>query len=218
MWYPGLVKTFFYFPWAVLLVMAGPAFSQQEGPDAISRIFRHNNGQKTYTQKMGGSKEITESVFDKNDILCGVRVFNLDDRGRISSGIIYDGRKNIMGCTKNFFDPQTGQMLQEKLYDKLGRNVRVLYYPGALKEARFAKRMVAFNIDPSNPAAAPKEVAGIAKPIVPVTKNEDEFEPGLPQGTAAPTAQEAANRDRASVAAPKTAAKRGWLRQKQPGT
>ena len=131
MWYPGAVKLFFYLPWAAFLAMAGTAFSQQEGPDAISRIFRHNNGQKTYTQKMGGSKEITESVFDKNDILCGVRVFNLDDRGRISSGIIYDGKKNIMGCTRNFFDPQTGQMLQEKLYDKLGRNVRVLYYPGA---------------------------------------------------------------------------------------
>ena len=200
--------------------MAGTAFSQQQGPDAISRIFRHNNGQKTYTQKMGGSKEITESVFDKNDILCGVRVFNLDDRGRISSGIIYDGKKNVMGCTRNFFDPQTGQMLQEKLYDKLGRNVRVLYYPGALKEARFAKRMVAFNIDPSNPAAAPKEVAGVAKPIVPATKDEDEFEPGLPQGTAAPTAQEAANRDRASVATPKAPTKRAWqIRQKkQPGT
>jgi hypothetical protein len=212
------VNLFFYLPLAAFLAMAGTAFSQQEGPDAISRIFRHNNGQKTYTQKMGGSKEITESVFDKNDILCGVRVFNLDDRGRILSGVIYDGKKNPMGCTKNFFDQQTGQMLKEELYDKQGRNVRVLYYPGALKEARFAKRMVAFNIDPSNPAAAPREVAGVAKPIVPVTKDEDEFEPGLPQGTAAPTAQEAASRDRASVAAPKAPAKRGWMLQRKPGT
>lgn len=205
-------------PCGVLVVLAGMAPAQQQGPDALSRIFKHNNGQRTETQKMGGSNEITESVFDRNNILCGVRVFRLNSKGQILHGVIYDGKKHPLGSTRNQFDPQTGQMLKEELYNQDGKKVRELYYPGSLKDPRFAHRMVAFTFDPSKPKAAPKEVAGKVQPIVPVTKDEDEFEPGLPQGTRAPTAQEAASRERTSGAAvAKPLPKRSFFKQKPSG-
>ncbi len=81
--------------------------------------------------------------------------------------------------------------------------------------------MVAFSYKPEDPKAVPREVAGNVRPIVPVTKNEDEFEPGIPQGTAAPTQQEAATASRSRSSAGqsvKTAPRRTWLRQKPAGT
>ncbi len=170
---------------------------------------------------MGGSDKIREQVYDKNDILSVVREFTLDSKGRIQTGMIYDGKKNALGSTRNFFDERSGRMLYEEMRDAKGRLIRKLYYPGSLQDPRFAKRMVAFSYNPDNPKAGPREVAGNVRPIVPVTKNEDEFEPGLPQGTAAPTLQEAtsANRSRSAAGQPvKTAPRRTWLRQKPAGT
>lgn len=205
--------------------LAGSVSAQQQGPDALSRIFRHNNGTRTETQKMGGSDKIRETVFDKNNVKIVERQFTLDAKGRIVNGMIFDGKKNPLGSTVNFFDEQTGRMLFEDMYDAKGRLIRKLYYPGSLQDPKYAKRMVAFSYNPDAPKAAPKEVAGTVKPIVPVTKNEDEFEPGIPQGTAAPTAQEvaAAASDRSRPAAAsagqpvKTAPRRTWLRQKAAG-
>lgn len=200
-----------------------PASAQQKGPDALSRVFKHNNGTRTETQKMGGSNEIRETVYDKNSIKCAERVFRLDTQGRIMNGVIYDGKANAIGSTRNFFHPQTGQILKEELYNAKGQKIRELYYPGSLKEPHFAKRMVAFNFDPNAPKAAPRQVTGEVRPIVPTTKNEDEFEVGLPQGTAAPTLQEAQSRERnRATAAPAastatTTPRRTWMRQKPPG-
>jgi hypothetical protein len=192
------------------------AGAQSQAPDALSRILRHRDGKRTETQKMGGANEIRESVFDKNNILCGVRLFRLDQQGRITNGVIYDGRKTAVGSTKNTYDPTTGQILFEEMFDKRGRKIRVLYYPGALKDARFAKRTVAFSIDPDAPKAAPREIEGPAAPIAPVTKEEDSFEPGLPQGTAAPrTEREARERNRpAAPPAPEKVPRRSWLTPK----
>lgn len=199
-----------------LFLMVAPGTAQPKGPDAISRVFKHNNGQTTETQKMGGENKIRERVFDKNKILSAERIFTLDNNGRILTGVIYDGKGTPLGSTVNQFDPQTGRMLMETLYNHQGKVARVLYYPGALKDPRFSKRMVAFNYDVSDAKAAPKQVAGDVKPIVPATKNEDDFEPGMPQGTAAPTAQEAA-RNRKSVAVKEALPpRRSWLKQKKP--
>ena len=199
----------------VLAALGGWAEAQQEGPDALSRIFKHNNGQRTETQKMGGSNEIRESIYDKINILCGVRVFRLDAKGRILNGVIYDGKKNPVGSTRNFFDAQTGQMLKEELYNQQGKKVRELFYPGSLSDPRYAKRMVAFNYDPQNPSAPRKEAEGKVQPIVPVTKDEEDFDPSLPQGTAAPTAAEAAARP--AAAARPLPKRSSWMKQKGSG-
>lgn len=203
---------------ALVGASTGPGSAQQQGPDALSRIFRHNNGTRTETQKMGGSDKIREQVFDKNNVLSVIREFTLDPKGRITSGMIYDGKRNALGSTVNYFDQQTGRMLYEEMKDAKGRLIRKLFYPGTLQDPKYAKRMVAFSYKPEDPKAAPREVAGKVRPIVPVTKNEDEFEPGIPQGTAAPTPQEAAttaNRSRAAGGQPvKVPPRRFFLRQK----
>lgn len=202
-------------------MLAAPASAQQQGPDALSRVFKHNNGQTTHTQKMGGSNQIREMVYDKNKVLCAQRLFTLDSQGRILNGRIADGKNTPIGSTVNTFDPQTGQMLQETLYNAKGQPVRLLFYPGALKDPKYSKRMVAFNLDPGAPKAAPREVQGRVQPIVPVTKDEDEFEPGLPQGTAAPKPGElpptrgGAPTQTMPLPVNGAPAKRGWLRQKK---
>lgn len=215
------MKTGFAVSAALLLPLLSTACGQAKGPDALSRIFRHNNGQRTETQKMGGEAKIRERVFDRNNILTAERIFHLDQHGRILSGVIYDGKKNPLGSTVNTFDPQTGQMLTETLKNNQGKTVRQLFYPGALKDPRFAKRMVAFNYNVDDQKAAPKEVIGNVKPIVPVTKDEDDFEPGLPQGTSAPTAQQAAAQRNSGSSAATGAAKplpprRSMFPQKKP--
>lgn len=213
---------------ALTFVAVAPAPAQQsKGPDALSRIFRHNNGTRTETQKMGGRNEIRERVFGKNDILIAERVFTTDDQGRILRGIIYDGRKTPLGSTENKYHAQTGQLLAEILRNNKGEIIRVLYYPGALDDPRYAKRMVAFNLDPSKPKTAPREIAGPVRPIVPVTRDNEDFDVGIPQGTSAPTLHEstlsrgnaiplrpgpAANPNTTPLPAP--APRRGFLRQK----
>jgi len=197
------------------VVLPGLAAAQQPQPDALSRIFKHNNGQRTETQKMGGSNQISEWVYDKNNVLCGGRLFSLNDKGQIIQGTIFDGKKNPVGSTQNSFDPQTGQMLKEELKNAQGQLIRVLFYPGSLKDPRFAKRMVAFNLDPKKPSAPPREVTGTVRPIVPVTRDEDEFEPGIPQGNGAPTPQEAPSSIRDRTPSNKPAATRSWLPRKK---
>ncbi len=204
-----------------LLMMAGAAPAGQK-VEAYGKVFYHNNGQRTETQKMGNSNQIREETYDKNDVLTAVRVFQTDSKGRLRNGVIYDGRKNPVGSTRYSFDPQTDQPIEEQLFNKEGKLVRRLFYPGALKDPRYAKRTVAFSFDPNKPADLGKVVEGKVKPIVPVTQNEDEFEPGLPTGTAAPTPGEAAERRRGtpppppSSVAPKSGASRSWLKQKKP--
>lgn len=204
-----------------LVLAAGVAPAQQK-VEAYGKVFYHNNGQRTETQKMGNSNEIREETYDKNNVLSAVRVFQLDSKGRLRNGVIYDGRKNPVGSTRYSFDPQTDQPIEEQLFNKDGKLVRRLFYPGALKDPRYAKRTVAFSFDPNKPSDLGKVVEGRARPIVPVTQNEDEFEPGMPTGTAAPTPQEEYQRrnERPNQTAAPVNAKplppRSWLKQKKP--
>lgn len=204
---------------SILLLLTGAA-SAEAKVEAYGKVFYHNNGQRTETQKMGNSNEIREETFDKNNVLSAVRVFQVDTKGRLRNGVIYDGRKNPVGSTRYSFDPQTDQPIEEQLFNREGKLVRRLFYPGALKDPRYAKRTVAFSFDPNKPADLGKVVEGKVKPIVPVTQNEDEFEPGLPTGTAAPTAQEAAERRNSTPppASAKPLPARTWMKQKKPST
>lgn len=204
-----------------LVLAAGVAPAQQK-VEAYGKVFYHNNGQRTETQKMGNSNEIREETYDKNNVLSAVRVFQLDSKGRLRNGVIYDGSKKAVGSTKYLFDPQTDQPLEEHLFNKEGQMVRRLYFPGVLKDPRYAKRTVAFTYDPNKPTAPGRVVEGNARPIVPVTQNEDEFEPGMPTGTAAPTPQEEYRRrnERSNqTAAPvngRPLPPRSWLPQRKP--
>ena len=215
-WYPEDMKRISIS--AGLLCITAAHCPAQQKVDAFGKVFYHNNGQRTTTQKMGNSNEIREETYDKNNVLSAVRIFQVDTKGRLLNGVIYDGRKNPVGSTRYSFDPQTDQPVEEQLFNKEGKLVRRLFYPGALKDARYAKRTVAFSFDPTKPTDPGKVVEGKVKPIVPVTQNEDEFEPGLPTGTAAPTPaefQERRNGTPPSSATPKPLPPRSWMPQKK---
>lgn len=206
-----------------LALTSGGAAMAQKPVEAYGRVFIHNNGQRTETQKMGDSNSVRQDTYNKDHILQEVRIFKVDTEGRLRSGVIYDGKENPVGSTKYLYDNATNQLQVEELFNRKGQLVRRLFYPGALKDPRFAKRMVAFSFDPDK---APdqqqvKEIKGPVQPIVPVTKSGEDFEPGVAQGTAAPTPQEAAAAAKsrsstadaaATTAAPKRAA---WLKQKK---
>lgn len=216
-WYARSMKRSMVF--ALTLLTAAELSHAGQKVEAYGKVFYHNNGQRTETQKMGNSNEIREETYDKNNVLSAVRVFQVDSKGQLLHGVIYDGRKNPVGSTRYAFDPQTGQPIEEQLFNREGKLVRRLFYPGALKDARYAKRTVAFSFDPNKPADLGKVVEGKVKPIVPVTQNEDEFEPGLPTGTAAPTLQEEYLRRNGKPEAPaasKPLPPRSWLKQKKP--
>ncbi|MES2706662.1 MAG: hypothetical protein V4726_08675 [Verrucomicrobiota bacterium] len=200
-------------------LISGGAAPAQKQVQAYGRVFIHKDGSRTETQKMGDSSRVRQDTYNKDNVLTEVRIFKVDEEGRLKNGVIYDGRQNPVGSTRYFYDPYSNQLLMEELYNKNGILVRKLYYPGALKDPKFAKRMVAFSFDPAKPNAKEVEIKGPVKPIVPVTQGGGEFEPGVAQGTAAPTPQEAAAakaRSGASTipAAPAAPKRPSWLKQK----
>lgn len=207
----------------VFFALAGCGAAMAQKPvEAYGRVFIHNDGKITETQKMGDSNSVRQDTYNKDHVLQEVRIFKVDSEARLRSGVIYDGKKNAIGSTKYVYDQSSNQLQVEELFNRKGQLVRRLFYPGALKDPRFAKRMVAFSYDPEKPAEQQqvKEIKGPVQPIVPVTKSGEDFEPGVAQGTAAPTPQEAAAAKARSGtpdvptagAAPKRAS---WLKQKK---
>ena len=155
--------------------------------EAISRIYKHNDGTRTETRKDGDKNEIHESTFRNNVLICK-RVFYCDTKGRTRQGVIYDGRLHPLGSILYGYDKNTDQLVEEQQYNKDGKLVRRLFYPGALKDPRYANRYVAFTFDPNDPKANPVAEAAPAKPTRPVDSEQEEFEPGIPLGTGAQSA------------------------------
>lgn len=173
----------------LLLSLASAAFAQGAKPiEAMSRIYKHKDGTRTETRKDGDKNEIHESTFRNNILICK-RVFYCDGKGRTRQGVIYDGRSHPMGTILYGYDRATDQLVEEQQYNKNGKLVRRLFYPGALKDPRYANRFVAFTFDPNDPNANPvQDTTTPAVPTRPVQSDQDEFEPGIPLGTGAPSA------------------------------
>lgn len=202
-----------------LLLLSGGASLAQEVIQAYGKKFIHRDGQRTETQKMGDSLTVRQETYSKDDVLTEIRNFRVDEQGRPVFGTLLDGRQNKRGVMTYHYDPNTQQLMCEELRNRDGQLVRRLYYPGALKDPRYAKRIVAFSYDPQKgEKAQPMEIKGTVQPIMPVTQNNGEFQPGIAQGTAAPTPQEAADAAKARnmpVTTTQTAKKASWLKQKQ---
>ncbi|RYD31131.1 MAG: hypothetical protein EOP86_18555 [Verrucomicrobiaceae bacterium] len=202
-----------------LLLLSGGASLAQEAIQAYGKKFFHRDGQRTETQKMGNSLVVVQETYSKDDILTEVRVFNVDEQGRPLTGRLLDGRRNKRGTMSYHYDPNSQQLMWEELKNRDGKLIRRLFYPGALKDPRYAKRIVAFSYDPQKgESAPPMEIKGSAQPIMPVTQDNGDFQPGIAQGTAAPTPQEAADAAKARnmpVTTPQTAKKASWLRQRK---
>ena len=172
----------------LLLSVAPAAFAQGVKPiEAMSRIYKHKDGTRTETRKDGDKNEIHESTFRNNILICK-RVFYCDTKGRTRQGVIYDGRMHPMGSILYGYDRATDQLVEEQQYNKDGKLVRRLFYPGALKDPKYANRFVAFTFDPNDPKSQPvQDTTQPAVPTRPVQSDQDEFEPGIPLGTGAPS-------------------------------
>lgn len=196
----------------LLLCLAGVVFAQGAKPiEAMSRIYKHKDGTRTETRKDGDKNEIHESTFRNNILICK-RVFYCDSKGRTRQGVIYDGRMHPMGSILYGYDRNTDQLIEEQQYNKDAKLVRRLFYPGALKDPKYANRFVAFTFDPNDPKANPvQDTTQPARPTRPVQSDQEEFEPGVPLGTGAPAVSQAAAAPRnatsnTTTAAPGTAA------------
>ena len=165
----------------LLLPLLATAAHAQAGKQvgAYSRIFQHLDGTRTESFKHGDKNTIEELTY-KNNILHCKRVFMTDSKGRNRQGVIYDAKLNPLGTIQFGYDPTTDQLVEERQFNKNGKLIRRLFYPGSLKEPEFAKRFVAFTYDPDNPNAQGVLVRAPVKPTRPVESNQDEFEPGIP--------------------------------------
>jgi hypothetical protein len=193
--------------WLALCLILFPAWTvsaaEPARPGALSRIFLHRDGTRTETEKNGNATEWKELTYNKDNILIGYRVYNTDSKGRPRNGRICDGKKQILATVQYGYDPATDQIVEERTFNNEGKVVRRLFYPGALKDPRFAKRFVAFNYDPNRPEAKPVADLANVKSTQPIQTELDEFQPGVPMGSAAnqPTTPNA-------TAAPKEPAKK----------
>lgn len=190
----------------LLLSLAAPAFSQGAKPiEAMSRIYKHKDGTRTETRKDGDKNEIHESTFRNNILICK-RTFYCDTKGRTRRGVIYDGRMQPLGSIHYGYDRTTDQLLEEMQFNKGGKLVRRLFYPGALKDPKYANRFVAFTFDPRDPKSQPvQDTTQPAVPTRPVEGDQDEFTPGIPIGPGGASSFSQASPAQATPAAPAAA-------------
>ncbi len=170
---------------SLLLCGTAAAIGQSRPVEALARIYKHKDGTRTETKKDGDKNEIHEKTY-RNNVLIIKRIFYCDTKGRTRQGVVFDGRNNPLGTILYGYDPNTDQLVEERQYTKDAKLVRRLFYPGALKDPRYANRHVAFTYDPNDSRAQPKVETNNVRPTRPVESDQDEFEPGIPLGTAAP--------------------------------
>ena len=176
--------------------------AQAEQAEAYSRIYRHKNGTRTESFKNGDKNLIQEFTYSQQNLLVAKRVYVTDSKGRCRSGVIYDAKLNPLGSIFFGYDPQTSLPVDEKLYNREGKLIRRLFYPGTLKEPAYANRFVALNYDPNRPSAAPVISKEKAAPTKPVESDQDEFEPGIPIGGGAAPAANAVPAPRSKASSP----------------
>jgi hypothetical protein len=205
-------------PLILLMVPAIPCPAEDKRIEAFSRIHYHRDGTRTESLKDGTGTRIKEKTYNENSVLVFVREFETDRKGRLRNGVIYDGKKNVLGSMYYGYDSATDQIVEERLFNAKGNIIRRLFYPGALKDPRFAKRFVAFNYDPDNPAAKPVADTKDVKPVRPVEQAQDSFDPGTPMGKGpAPSLHGAAKPAPAAAAGTAKPPGRSFLPQRKPG-
>ena len=172
------------------LLLSSSLYAQAESTKdgGLSRIFIHRDGSRTESVKMGNSQQLKESTYNKNKLLISSRLFVMDTSGRLRRGVIFDGRENPLGTILYNFDKVTGKTIEERTYNKEGKLIMRLMYPGTLADPRFANRYVAFHYDPNDPNAKPVQDTKNAKPLRPIDKEQDSYDSGLPLERPADTA------------------------------
>ena len=149
---------------------------------AWSRVIRHCDGTQTKSVKAGDKDEISEEKYDENHVLLSKRLFLLDKRGHLRTGILMDAKGNALARTEYGYN-KSDKIVEERLFNAANEVIQRKFPPGTIPGlAVNVHHSVVFTIDPKNPTALGK-MAQTDEPLVtPVTSPDDSFEPGSALG------------------------------------
>jgi hypothetical protein len=128
----------------------------------------------TVAKKNPVEDTLEETTYNQHEIMITRRMFQMDSKGRIRNGLIFDGKKNLLGRTEYGFD-KWDRIQQERLYTKKGKLVRALLYRYDTSGSPI--KPIAYTFDPSDPNSK-KRVTTDVEPILPASRNESDF-PGI---------------------------------------
>ncbi len=128
-------------------------------PGPQRRIIEHKDGTRTEVESDAARSQTTETTYSKSGERIAKRVFYNDKQGRPRQAVIYDGNGKPLGLILFGYDKTTGERIEERQYNKDAKLIRRLFYPGALKDPKYAGRFVAFTYDRD----APGETAPTAR-------------------------------------------------------
>ncbi|MEZ5326640.1 MAG: hypothetical protein R3F19_16455 [Verrucomicrobiales bacterium] len=164
------------------LSVASTAWSQLElkSEDSWARKIMHYDDSNenlegiTVAKKNPVDDTLEETTYNQHEIMITRRMFQMDSKGRIRNGLIFDGKKNLLGRTEYGFD-KWDRIQQERLYTKKGKLVRALLY--RYDSSGSPIKPIAYTFDPSDPSSK-KQVTTDVEPILPASRNESDF-PGI---------------------------------------
>ena len=179
------VKQHFLFLCAVTMASASvvsTSWSQLElkSEDAWARKIMHYDDANenlegiTVAKKNPVEDTLEESTCSQHEIMITRRLFQMDSKGRIRNGLIFDGKKNLLGRTEYGFD-KWDRIQQERLYTKQGKLVRALLYRYDTSGSPI--KPIAYTFDPSDPSSKKLATTDV-EPILPASRNESDF-PGI---------------------------------------
>ena len=128
----------------------------------------------TVAKKSKADMTLEEMTYDRREILVTRRKFQMDTKGRIRNGLVFDGDNNLLGRTEYGFD-EWDRIKQERLYTKKGKLVRAVLY--RYDAGGNPIKPIAYTFDPSNPSSK-RRVAKDIEPLLPASRNESDY-PGM---------------------------------------
>lgn len=161
-------------------LVASTGWGQVDLEDSWARKIMHYDESTgdldgvTVAKKNPVEDTLEESTFSQHEILITRRVFQMDSQGRIRNGLIFDGKRNLLGRTEYGFD-KWDRIEQERLYTKKGKLVRALLY--RYDTGGNPVKPIAYTFDPSNPSSK-KQITTDVEPILPASRHEDDY-PGI---------------------------------------
>ena len=179
--YPTFVKRLFV-GCVSFVVMAPSAWSQFDlkSEDSWARKVMHFDESNkilegiTVAKKNPVQNTLEEMTYNQTEVLVTRRIFQMDSKGRIRNGLIFDGHNNLLGRTEYGFD-KWDRIQQERLYTKKGKLVRALLYRYDVNGN--PAKPIAYTFDPSDPSSK-KRLSTDVEPVLPQSRHESDF-PGI---------------------------------------
>lgn len=183
---------------ACALVVSAPLSAsaqwQRLNKSVWSRVLEHEDGTRTDSKQDINTKVLEEMTFDQNGVRVKRRIFQLDDLARPRTGLLFDGRNNLLARTEYVYD-EYDELKEERLFNTKGQILRRLVY--GLARDGIQSRPIAFTYDPSRPDASPVRSTTNVDPVMPldVKKSGGSAIPvagatssggGIPSGSAPP--------------------------------